>query len=305
MKRKPVKIGILLVSFVLVCSLTNPVMAAGLEIAVSPDPAIVNQILTVTVTKTADGSPVEGAMVEYILNQGTPIQTFTDASGISTWKPQLTGTLVINAYSDTVLTGTRTVEVVEVAVPPNITAWSPVEAEVSDIEGASRTFNVTVDQTVNVTWLINGTQVYFDESVTEANYTNASVAVGYWNVSAIAENANGTDMHTWMWNVTPTPEGYRAVTLVYNDQNIGYNFIAWTGNETNASSLAALINESIPGSLPTGYPVAYYNTTKGYFDGFIVGENQIGSEYDFTIPQYGVVSVRVAKGGTFLMPVAF
>jgi len=112
------KIGILLVSFVLVCSLINPVSAVELDIAVSSDPAIVNQILSVTVTRSADGSPVEGALVQYILNNGTPINTFTNASGISTFKPQLTGTLVINAdYNFGELTGKRTGEVVEAISP--------------------------------------------------------------------------------------------------------------------------------------------------------------------------------------------
>ena len=304
MERKMAKMGILLVFFVAVCSLITPVMPAGLNIAVSPEPAVVNQTLTVIVTDV-NNNPVEGALVQYILNEGTPINTFTNESGISTWKPPLTGTLVINAFSDTVLTGTKTVAVIEVVVgPPNITDWTPVEAEVSDFEGTPRIFYITVNQTVNVTWLINGTQVDFDENVTkEAWYKNASAVAGYWNVSVIVENENGKDMHTWMWTVTAVQPGNRTVVLVYNYKNIGYNFIAWTGSETNASSLVTLINSYIPGALPTGCTVSYYNTTKGYFDGFIVGVNDPGTKYDFTIQQYDVVCVRVAKEGTFLMPV--
>ena len=36
----------------------------------------------------------------------------------------------------------------------------------------------------------------------EAPYTNLSAVVGIWNVSVIASNVNGTDMQTWIWNVT-------------------------------------------------------------------------------------------------------
>ena len=107
--------------------------------------------------------------------------------------------------------------------PPNITALSPVEAEVSDTEGAYRTFSVTVNQTVNVRWLINGTQVRFIDSVTEDSYTNVSAAVGYWNVSAIVENENGRDMHTWWWNVTKAPSPCYIATATYGtplDENI-------------------------------------------------------------------------------------
>ena len=40
-----------------------------------------------------------------------------------------------------------------------------------------------------------------NESVREANYTLHAEFVGDNNVSAVAENANGTDMQTWVWNV--------------------------------------------------------------------------------------------------------
>ena len=97
--------------------------------------------------------------------------------------------------------------------PPSITAWNPVEAMANNTEGESRTFSVSVDQTADISWQINGTEIQTDESVAEAAYTNASAVVGTWQVSAIATNrATGlSDMHTWIWNVTtaltatPTP----------------------------------------------------------------------------------------------------
>ncbi|MGB2841571.1 MAG: hypothetical protein WBC40_03700 [Halobacteriota archaeon] len=127
MKRnRLLKTGILFVFFVFVCSSINPVSAAELDIAViavSSDPATVNQILSVTVTRTADGSPVEGALVQYILNHGTPINTFTDASGISSFKPQLTGTLdIIVTKAEEGLSGKRTVDVVDKADTTTTTA---------------------------------------------------------------------------------------------------------------------------------------------------------------------------------------
>jgi hypothetical protein len=85
--------------------------------------------------------------------------------------------------------------------PIEITSHAP-ETPVSDTEGAVRTFIITVSQTVNVSWLIDGTPVQFNDAVTEASYMNGSAVVGCWNVSAVAENANVTDMQTWWWNVT-------------------------------------------------------------------------------------------------------
>ena len=90
---------------------------------------------------------------------------------------------------------------------PNITALRPVEATVNNAEGESRTFNITVNQTADISWRINGTEVQTNESVTEAAYTNTSAGIGTWNVSAIATNTTTglSDMHTWIWCVTLTP----------------------------------------------------------------------------------------------------
>jgi len=97
---------------------------------------------------------------------------------------------------------------------------------VYDNEGATRPFNITIDQIANVTWLINGTQVGFNESVTEASYTNTSAVIGTWNVSAVVENVNGTSMQTWMWHVLPPgftihlePE-YNLISVPLNDTSI-------------------------------------------------------------------------------------
>ena len=91
--------------------------------------------------------------------------------------------------------------------PLNITSFTP-SSPVTDTEGATRTFSITVNQTANVSWLINGTEAQINESVTSATYANASAAPGIWNVSAIASNANGTAMQTWWWvvlaNTPPT-----------------------------------------------------------------------------------------------------
>ena len=105
---------------------------------------------------------------------------------------------------------------------PEITAFEPAEAVVSSAEGESMTFKVTLDQPVEISWQLNGTEVQRDEEVTEAAYTNTSVAVGTWNLTAIATNTETelSTAHTWIWNVaststlepgaatpTPTPKG--------------------------------------------------------------------------------------------------
>ncbi|PXF52813.1 MAG: hypothetical protein C4B56_04580 [Candidatus Methanophagaceae archaeon] len=91
---------------------------------------------------------------------------------------------------------------------PRIVSYAP-QSPVSDFEGATRTFNITIDQMMIVSWRINGTEVFNQTNVNESAYTNTSAAIGTWNVSAIVSNANGTAMQTWIWTVSqqvaPTP----------------------------------------------------------------------------------------------------
>jgi hypothetical protein len=39
--------------------------------------------------------------------------------------------------------------------------------------------------------------------------------VGTWDVSAVAENANGTAMHTWLWTVEEAPSPCFIATAAY------------------------------------------------------------------------------------------
>ena len=88
---------------------------------------------------------------------------------------------------------------------PGITALEPTEEAISSTEGESITFEITVDQEVDISWQINDTEVQVDVGVTKAAYTNTSAVAGTWNVSAIATNTETglSTMRTWIWSVTP------------------------------------------------------------------------------------------------------
>ena len=58
--------------------------------------------------------------------------------------------------------------------PPSITSWYPEETVIEDIERAKRTFNISINQTVNVSWRINGTEVFNQSGVNFSEYTNES-----------------------------------------------------------------------------------------------------------------------------------
>ena len=90
--------------------------------------------------------------------------------------------------------------------PVIITSFAP-PSPVNDTVCTWRTFNVTVNQEVNVSWYLNNSLLHTNHSITEANYTLHAEFVGENNVSAKAENATkGTAMQTWVWNVAAAPK---------------------------------------------------------------------------------------------------
>jgi len=83
---------------------------------------------------------------------------------------------------------------------PAIISFEPTTL-VSDAVGATRKFTIFVNQSVDVNWSINGTEMQFNESVSNAEYTNTSAVAGTWIISAIANNANGIAAQNWTWTV--------------------------------------------------------------------------------------------------------
>jgi parallel beta-helix repeat protein len=150
--------------------------------------------------------------------------------------------------------------------PPNMISFSP-SSPVTDVEGVTRIFTITMDQTVDISWQINGTEVKYNRGVTEAFYTNRSANMGTWNVSAIACNENGRVMQTWIWNVkagviskktvyvdadfSDDPANHRWDTIQegINDANDGDTVLVYNGTYTETVDLnkqLTLIGEGMP-----------------------------------------------------------
>ncbi len=122
---------------------------------------------------------------------------------------------------------------------PAITGYAP-SSSVSDSTGAARTFNISTDQVVNVTWYLNGTQLFTNTSVTEANYTNSSAGSGTWNVTAIANNTNGTDSREWTWIVmTDNMPPVITISAPVNNENISIFDRIISGGITDESAITA------------------------------------------------------------------
>ena len=153
----------------------------------------------------------------------------------------------------TVSTGNAVYFFNETITPPTITSFAP-ETPVGDETDATRTFNITVDQTVNVTWLINGTIVQdMNTSVTTASYTNTSAAIGVWNVSAVVESANGTVTQTWIWNVVPRVPGDVTGNGVVNigDAVLLFNWVSFEGERNSTYALTRADNANVNGDTTT------------------------------------------------------
>ena len=88
---------------------------------------------------------------------------------------------------------------------PAITSFEPT-TPISDVVGATRKFTIIVNQSVDVNWYINETEIQFNESVLNAEYTNTSASAGTWIISAIADNANGIAKQNWTWTVMAESE---------------------------------------------------------------------------------------------------
>jgi|GEM_PF-3006820 len=161
-----------------------------------------------TVLFTGSGEDNDGVITSYEWTFGDGRSSTLQNPGHTYDSPD-TYTATLTLTDDCGATGSDNVTVTispTLSTPPNITSFTPT-SPVSDTEGATRTFSMTIDQSANVSWLINETVVGADTGVAEANYTNTSASLGVWNVSAVVSNANGTVVQTWIWNVTPGVPG--------------------------------------------------------------------------------------------------
>jgi hypothetical protein len=166
----------------------------------SPQKPVVNQTITFNASNSTDP---DGNITKYDWNFGDGNATNTTEEIIN-HSYSLAGEYTVNLTvtdNNELTNSTSQLIIVTLKAPPEITNYAP-ESSVNDYEGAKRTFNITINQTVNVSWQINGTVVQTDKNTTESSYTNTSAVVGTWNVSAIVNNANGTDMQTWTWTVS-------------------------------------------------------------------------------------------------------
>ncbi|MCZ7394654.1 MAG: hypothetical protein ABOK23_01145 [Candidatus Methanoperedens sp.] len=193
-----------------------------LSISATPTSVTVGVPTSVIFAVTSVGVNISGATVT--LNGNATGSGITDTDGNGTISVNATGAGTITATASktgyTSASTTITANAPAVTPVPSVIGYAP-SSPVSDTAGATRTFNITVNQTLNVTWTINGTTVQTNNSVTAASYTNTSAAAGAWNVTATATNINGTATQLWTWVVTGTPAVVSSITPNSRNAQVG------------------------------------------------------------------------------------
>ena len=204
-----------------------------------------------TVAFTGSGEDSDGVITSYEWTFGDGGSSTLQNPGHTYERPD-TYTATLTVTDDCGVTGSDNVTVTispTLATPPNITSFTPT-SPMSDIEGATRTFSITIDQPANVSWLINGTVAGVDIGVTEANYTNTDAAAGVWNVSAVMNNTNGTVVQTWIWNVVPEVSGDVTCDGVVNicDAVLLFNWVSFPNERGTTYALDAPENADVTGN---------------------------------------------------------
>ena len=170
-----------------------------------------------------------------------------------TWNYTEPGTYTVTLkVNDTEGNTDTTEKIITVHLPPNITAFAP-PSPVNDTVCNWRTFNVTVNQTVNVSWYLNGSLQQTNESVREASCTRHAEVEGEHNVSAIASNENGTDMQTWIWNVSAAPVPVLKINKTDNPDPVSpggtLNYTIRVNNTGNATATNVTVMETYDGNV--------------------------------------------------------
>lgn len=221
----------------------------------------VYHVCTGVIGPGAGGSGDGFASISYAYSSTNNL-TLTTKHENPTWNSPITRSFTIS-------------KVISSNLPLNITSYSPI-SPIIDNEGATQTFNLAFNQTVDLEWYINGTQVNSNSNVITANYTNTSAKQGTWELSAVANNSNGSVVQTWIWNVLdPIVSGSFINGTVKDSVSksglSGVNVLTNTGLSTKTNAVGFYSFEVTPDTTytiraelePTYYPNSTMVTVSG------------------------------------------
>ena len=177
----------------------------------------------------------------------------------------------------------------------DITSFSPATPTVIDVVGgATRTFSITVNQAVNISWQINEEEVANETGVTTSSYPTSIEAPGTWNVTAVAQNANGSAMQKWTWIVNPTSSETGSISgMKFND--INNNSIKDAGEPVlEGTTILLTITGGSTATMTTDANGSY--TFSNLEQGNYTVEEVIKPDWKQTLPANGSYNVTIAGG---------
>ncbi|MHC1588942.1 MAG: hypothetical protein ACXQS1_03900, partial [Methermicoccaceae archaeon] len=133
---------------------------------------------------------------------------------------------------------------------PSITGYSP-SANPHTYVGASQPFSVSLNESANITWYVNGSADTLTNNTTTSSYSNSTLesTVGTHTITVVAANPNGTVNHSWTWTVsyaplqlsskspsspTTTTVGQSITFSIQSNQNVNFEWYVNDGT-TNTS----------------------------------------------------------------------
>jgi S-layer protein (TIGR01567 family) len=137
---------------------------------------------------------------------------------------------------------------------PTIT-YQPT-SPVSDVVGAQSSFNLTSNQSINATWMLNGSIVQTNTSELSPSYTNTSAILGSWNLSVTVWNENINTYNEWAWIVTSGVNMTPPASVTNLSATAGQTYINWTWTDPTTDSdfsyVKVYLNTSSDSNLYTG-----------------------------------------------------
>ena len=199
----------------------------------------------------------------------------------------------------------RVITVITMPPPaPMVLSFAP-PSPVYDLVGAVRTFSITIDQVVDVEWQKNGVLVQSNASVTESSYMSTAQE-GTWTVTAIASNANGTDMQQWDW-IGVSEMGPDLIVSEINAYHNNTDCPAWfnLSNEVDVTvtnigtepvgetSVSLHIDDVLFGKLPVPGLAAGASATVTFENWIPVGEDCLlpVCEFDWSFKDYNFTAM--------------
>ena len=88
-----------------------------------------------------------------------------------------------------------------VPIKPSIVKYDPTVLTIEEQSPSTKTFNITTDQIVNITWSLDKKAIQKHYNIKTDSYTDTVYIIGNHNVTATAQNKNGSVSKKWNWNI--------------------------------------------------------------------------------------------------------